>query len=51
VVVQLTTRLDELHAITRRLCGEVPFHGFEDWKNEHQRVNGITVLEAQGEAF
>ncbi|VDB95654.1 unnamed protein product [Peniophora sp. CBMAI 1063] len=38
-VVQLAQCLDELHAITRRLCGEVPFIGFDEWKNEHQRIH------------
>lgn len=30
--------LDELHSITRNLCGEVPFRGFEQWRDVHQRV-------------
>ena len=31
--------LDELHGITRNLCGEVPFKGFEQWKGVHQRAH------------
>jgi hypothetical protein len=31
--------LDELHSITRNLCGEVPFRGFEQWRDVHQRVH------------
>jgi hypothetical protein len=38
-VLQLIELLDELHAITRNLCGEVPFRGFEEWRNAHQRVH------------
>jgi len=35
-VYQLMQCLDELHAITRRLCGEVPFRGFERWMLQHK---------------
>ncbi|KAI0291950.1 hypothetical protein BC826DRAFT_1020543 [Russula brevipes] len=35
-IYQLMQCLDELHAITRRLCGEVPFRGFERWMQQHQ---------------
>lgn len=38
-VLQLTELLDELHGITRDLCGEVPFEGFEQWRDAHQRVH------------
>jgi hypothetical protein len=38
-VLQLTELLDELHSITRNLCGEVPFRGFEQWRDVHQRVH------------
>jgi len=38
-VLQITELLDELHSITRRLCGEVPFKGFEQWKDVHQRAH------------
>jgi hypothetical protein len=31
--------LDEVHSITRDLCGEVPFRGFEQWRNVHQRAH------------
>jgi len=39
-VYQLMQCLDELHAITRRLCGEVPFRGFERWKFLHKSRRG-----------
>jgi len=35
-VYQLMQCLDELHAITRRLCGEVPFRGFDRWMLKHK---------------
>lgn len=35
-IIQL---LDELHSITRNLCGEVPFKGFEQWRDVHQRAH------------
>ncbi|KAF8273497.1 hypothetical protein EI94DRAFT_1826225 [Lactarius quietus] len=38
-VLQLIELLDELHAITRNLCGEVPFKGFEQWSDVHRRVH------------
>jgi hypothetical protein len=38
-VLQLIELLDELHGITRNLCGEVPFNGFEQWRDVHQRVH------------
>jgi len=38
-VLQLTELLDELHSITRNLCGEVPFRGFEQWRDVHQRTH------------
>ncbi|KAI9465778.1 hypothetical protein BJY52DRAFT_1376562 [Lactarius psammicola] len=41
-VLQLTELLDELHRITRNLCGEVPFKGFEQWRDDHQRVHAPT---------
>ncbi|KAI0055431.1 hypothetical protein BV25DRAFT_1833168 [Artomyces pyxidatus] len=43
-VVQLMELLDELHNITRRLCGEVPFKGFERWRDEHQRAHAPTLV-------
>jgi len=37
--------LDELLAITRRLCGGVPIRGFEKWILEHKsRRGGGTVI-------
>ncbi|KAI0266396.1 hypothetical protein BC834DRAFT_969435 [Gloeopeniophorella convolvens] len=39
-VYQLMECLDELHAITRRLCGEVPLRGFEKWKYLHKSRRG-----------
>lgn len=32
--------LDELLAITRRLCGEVPIRGFEKWILQHKSRRG-----------
>ncbi|KAH9067948.1 hypothetical protein EDB87DRAFT_1700654 [Lactarius vividus] len=39
-VYQLMQCLDELHAVTRRLCGEVPFRGFERWNFLHKSRRG-----------
>ncbi|KAI0300498.1 hypothetical protein B0F90DRAFT_1629671 [Multifurca ochricompacta] len=39
-VYQLMQCLDELQAITRRLCGEVPLRGFEKWKFLHKSRRG-----------
>ncbi|KAI0320467.1 hypothetical protein OF83DRAFT_1053079 [Amylostereum chailletii] len=39
-IFQLMQGLDDLHTITKRLCGEVPFGGFERWKADYQRVHG-----------
>ncbi|EPQ51266.1 hypothetical protein GLOTRDRAFT_66016 [Gloeophyllum trabeum ATCC 11539] len=36
-VLELIVGLDELHAITRRLCGEVSLKGFGEWRNEYLR--------------
>jgi len=38
-VLQVIELLDELHSITRDLCGEVPFRGFEQWRDVHQRAH------------
>jgi len=38
-VLQVIELLDELHSITRNLCGEVPFRGFEQWRDVHQRAH------------
>ncbi|KAJ7302791.1 hypothetical protein DFH08DRAFT_826257 [Mycena albidolilacea] len=34
-VYQLLASLDELHAITKELCGEVPLEGFASWREEY----------------
>ncbi|KAF9074230.1 hypothetical protein BDP27DRAFT_1317519 [Rhodocollybia butyracea] len=37
VAVFLVLRsVDELHKITKKLCGEVPFQGFESWRNHFE---------------
>ncbi|TDL18689.1 hypothetical protein BD410DRAFT_900749 [Rickenella mellea] len=36
-VTQILSGLDDLHRTTKRLCGEVPFKGFEDWRNDYER--------------
>ncbi|KAI0300497.1 hypothetical protein B0F90DRAFT_1723438 [Multifurca ochricompacta] len=41
-VLQLIELLDELHNITRNLCGEVPFKDFGQWKDVHQRAHVST---------
>lgn len=38
-VLQIIELLDESHSITRNLCGEVPFRGFEQWRDVHQRAH------------
>ncbi|KAA1472661.1 hypothetical protein DENSPDRAFT_872334 [Dentipellis sp. KUC8613] len=38
-VFQLMSNLNELHMITRKLCGQVPFQGFDKWRDEHQRAH------------
>ncbi|KAI0266395.1 hypothetical protein BC834DRAFT_969434 [Gloeopeniophorella convolvens] len=44
-VFQLMELLDELHSITRNLCGEVPFKGFEQWRDVHQRAHApVTTI-------
>ena len=35
--------LDELLAITRRLCGGVPIRGFEKWILEHKSQRGAVI--------
>ncbi|KAL5494924.1 hypothetical protein ACEPAI_386 [Sanghuangporus weigelae] len=37
-VSQVIESLDEIHRITRGLCGEIPFRGFNEWKNDYDRV-------------
>lgn len=39
-VYQLMQCLDELHAVTRKLCGDVPFRGFEKWNFLHKSRRG-----------
>jgi len=43
-VYQLMECLDELHAVTRRLCGEVPFRGFERWNLMHKSRRGTSMV-------
>jgi len=43
-VYQLMQCLDELHAVTRRLCGEVPFRGFERWNFLHKSRRGTSMI-------
>ncbi|KII87451.1 hypothetical protein PLICRDRAFT_163585 [Plicaturopsis crispa FD-325 SS-3] len=38
-VYHILQSLDELHRITRRLCGEVPLKGFERWREEYERAH------------
>jgi len=38
-IFQIAELLDELNSITRNLCGEVPFKGFEQWRDVHQRAH------------
>ncbi|KAF8880565.1 hypothetical protein BD779DRAFT_1548971 [Infundibulicybe gibba] len=35
--------LDELHRITKNLCGEVPLHGFGEWKDQYEQANTARV--------
>jgi hypothetical protein len=39
-VYQLILCLDELHTITRRLCGGVPIRGFDKWILQHKSRRG-----------
>ncbi|THU86398.1 hypothetical protein K435DRAFT_822159 [Dendrothele bispora CBS 962.96] len=41
-IFQLLESLDELHRITKRLCGEVPLKGFVDWRDQFEREHTIT---------
>jgi len=36
-VYQLLLSLDELHRITKKLCGEVPLQGFATWRADYER--------------
>ncbi|KAJ7478392.1 hypothetical protein FB451DRAFT_1452874 [Mycena latifolia] len=40
-VYQLLTALDELHAITKELCGEIPLAGFASWRDEYERSRSL----------
>ncbi|KAF7303825.1 hypothetical protein MIND_00612300 [Mycena indigotica] len=35
-VYQLIRCVDELHALTRELCGEVPLAGFQSWREQYE---------------
>ncbi|KAL5519292.1 hypothetical protein ACEPAH_975 [Sanghuangporus vaninii] len=37
-VSQVIESLDEIHRITRGLCGEIPFRRFSEWKNDYDRA-------------
>ncbi|KAH8119852.1 hypothetical protein DFH11DRAFT_1754336 [Phellopilus nigrolimitatus] len=39
-VSQVIQALDEMHRITKKLCGEVPFRGFSEWRDEYERAYG-----------
>ena len=32
--------LDDLHKTTKRICGEVPFQGFDEWRAEYEKIYG-----------
>ncbi|KAJ7132494.1 hypothetical protein C8R44DRAFT_978049 [Mycena epipterygia] len=38
-VYQLLRSVDELHLITKDLCGEIPLTGFESWREEYDRAH------------
>ncbi|KZT34658.1 hypothetical protein SISSUDRAFT_1052456 [Sistotremastrum suecicum HHB10207 ss-3] len=38
-VAHLLATVDEVHRITKRLCGEVPLRGYDRWKSEFDRVH------------
>ncbi|KAJ7719305.1 hypothetical protein B0H16DRAFT_1897243 [Mycena metata] len=40
-IYQLLASLDELHAITKELCGEVPLTGFANWREEYERGRSV----------
>ncbi|KAJ7257147.1 hypothetical protein C8J57DRAFT_1136056 [Mycena rebaudengoi] len=40
-VYQLLASLDELHAITKELCGEMPMAGFASWREEYERAHVV----------
>jgi len=39
-VFKILTLLDELHRITKTLCGEVPMKGFQEWRDTFERRAG-----------
>ncbi|KAJ6554824.1 hypothetical protein B0H19DRAFT_1263119 [Mycena capillaripes] len=40
-VYQLLESLDELHVITKEMCGEIPLGGFVSWREEYQRNHSV----------
>ncbi|KAJ7032645.1 hypothetical protein C8F04DRAFT_650188, partial [Mycena alexandri] len=40
-VYQLLHSLDELHVITKDLCGEIPLRGFLGWREEYDRTHAV----------
>ncbi|KAF7313882.1 hypothetical protein HMN09_00546000 [Mycena chlorophos] len=38
-VYQLVRAVDELHAIAKELCGEVPMAGFSEWRAEYEHAH------------
>ena len=32
-----------MHDITKDLCGEIPFEGFQEWRTEYERSFGAGV--------
>ncbi|KAJ7619830.1 hypothetical protein DFH06DRAFT_1360909 [Mycena polygramma] len=42
-VYQLLRSLDELHRITKNLCGEIPLTGFSEWREEYDRAHTAEV--------
>jgi len=42
-VYHLLQSLDDLHRITKRLVGEVPLTGFDQWKTEYERAHIVII--------
>ncbi|KAJ6506182.1 hypothetical protein C8R47DRAFT_1037328 [Mycena vitilis] len=42
-VYQMLRSLDELHRITKDLCGEIPLNGFSEWREEYDRTQSAEV--------
>ncbi len=34
-----------MHRITKQLCGEIPFKGFDEWKGEYDRMYREDVVD------